>query len=311
MKKLLSSVIALTLGLSAFAADAVKQNQETETKLVPTVAVLSFDARTRTGESNGDGKSIADLVMVALLESGSAELVERAELDKALTELHLSQIGLVDKESQLKLGKLIGARILVAGSAFRSGDKNFLVAKVIGTETSRVFGCSVSGNGDFAAMTTELSKKIDKIIRESTGKLLPEKMNETTALTALSGSVKGNGRTVYLKIGEDIREQASDPAAETELKKLLLSLGFQVIDDRSAADFALIGEAVSSQTGSYKQFTGASARVELSLFGKDKKLLATASVKNTIAGATYLIAAKDAIAQSALTLAVELFPVMK
>ena len=89
---------------------------------MPTVAVLPFEARTRAGALNADGKSITELLGIALLEKGCAELVERAELDKALNELQLSAIGLTDKSSQLKLGKLVGAKIIITGSMFKSGE---------------------------------------------------------------------------------------------------------------------------------------------------------------------------------------------
>ena len=145
-----------------------------ESVQVPTVAVLPFEARTRAGSQIADGKSIAELLGIALLEKGCAELVERAELDKALDELQLSAIGLADKSSQLKLGKLVGAKIIITGSMFKSGEKNYLVAKIIGTETSRVMGCSVSGTDDFGGMTSELAPKIAALLELQSGKLLPQ-----------------------------------------------------------------------------------------------------------------------------------------
>lgn len=84
-----------------------------------------------------------------------------------------------------------------------------------------------------------------------------------------------------------------------------------MVKDRSEADFSIIGEAVAANAGSYQKFISASARVELSVFGKDKKLLSAGAAKETLAGATYVIAAKDAIAQATLRLAGELCSVMK
>ena len=114
-----------------------------------------------------------------------------------------------------------------------------------------------------------------------------------------------------MQVKEDIAVIVPDPAAETELKKLLLALDFQVVNTRAEADFAVIGEAIASNAGNYQKFTSASARLELSIYNKDKKLLATGSARETLAGATYIIAAKEAIAQTALKLAGEFFPVMK
>ncbi|OQA82349.1 MAG: Curli production assembly/transport component CsgG [Lentisphaerae bacterium ADurb.Bin242] len=305
MKIQLLSVLTVLSAFCGFAAEEVK------TEMVPTVAVLPFEARTRSGSQNEDGKSIAELLNIELLKLKEIELVERVELEKAMNELQLSALNLVSKESQTKLGKLIGAKILITGSSFRSGDKNFLVAKVIGTETSRVLGCSVSGSGDFASLTPELARQVSGILLKSGSKLLPAKESEKSVLDTLSAVVKGNSRKVYVKVPENIQVSIPDPAAETELKKLLLGLGFQVVENRDEADFSVMGEAIASQAGSYQKFISAQARLEMSIYDQKKKLLAAGAVKETLAGVTYVIAAKDAIGQATLRLAAELFPVMK
>lgn len=301
MKKFLL-ILLTALSVSCVWAESVQ---------IPTVAVLPFEARTRSGEQNADGKSIAELIGISLLETGSVELVERAELDKALDELQLSAVGLTEKESQLKLGKFVGARILITGSMFQSGDKHYLVAKIIGTETSRVMGCSVSGTGDFAGMTGELAPKIAAILEKQSEKLLPRPESVDTAATQLKSTVSGKQRKVFVRVKEEINVSVPDPAAETALKALLLELGFDVVNAEAGADFTVTGEAVASQAGDYRKFTSASARVELSVFDREKKLLATGAAKESLAGATYVIAAKEAIEQAALRLAGELFPVMK
>ena len=282
-----------------------------ESVQVPTVAVLPFEARTRTEAQNADGKSIAELLGIALLEKGCAELVERAELDKALNELQLSAIGLTDKSSQLKIGKLVGAKIIITGSMFKSGGKNYLVAKIIGTETSRVLGCSISGTDDFGGMTSELAPKIAAVLEQQSEKLLPQTQNVKSVFDLLQSTVKGKQRKVFISVKEDISVSVPDPAAETELKKLLLQLGFNIVDSVDNADYVIRGEALASQAGSYHKFISASARVELSVFDGGKKLLTTGSAKETLAGTTYVIAAKDAISQAALVLAAELFMVLK
>ena len=91
----------------------------------------------------------------------------------------------------------------------------------------------------------------------------------------------------------------------------MLQLGFNIVDSADSADYVIRGEALASQAGNYHKFTSASARVELSVFNDSKKLLASGAAKETLAGATYVIAAKDAISQAALVLASELFGVLK
>ena len=83
MKKI-TLILLAALAVSGVWAESVQ---------IPTVAVLPFEVRARSGGQAADGRSIAELVGIALLETGSAELVERAELDKALDELQLKMHG--------------------------------------------------------------------------------------------------------------------------------------------------------------------------------------------------------------------------
>ena len=301
MKKILTA-FAILFTLAAIANDTVT---------VPTVAVLPFEARDRQAASTDMGKSVAELLNVALMESGNADMVERAELDAALNELQLSAVGLTSKESQVKLGRFIGAKILITGSLFKSGSKNFVIVKIIGTETSRVMGASASGSENFTDLVPMLAPKVSAILEKQSAKLLPQELDNDTVTLQLKKIVKGNKRKVFVKVKEDIAVAVPDPAAETELKKLLLALDFQVVNTRGEADFAITGEAIAANAGSFHKFTSAASRLELSIFNKDKKLLATSAARETLAGGTYIIAAKEAIAQTALKLAGELFPVMK
>ena len=203
------------------------------------------------------------------------------------------------------------AKILITGSLFKSGSKNFVIAKIIGTETSRVLGASASGTEDFTSLVPMLAPKVSAILEKQSAKLLPKEQNKEDVLSRLKKVVQGKQRKVFVKVKEDIAVSVPDPAAETELKKLLLALDFQVVNTRNEADYAVIGEAIAANAGNYHQFTSASARLELSIFNKDKKLLATGAARETLAGGTYIIAAKEAIARTALKLAGEFFPVMK
>ena len=305
MKKILSVVLA------SLAAGVILAEDEAQTRIVPTVAVLNFEARDRSAANSDMGKSAAELLSLALQESGCADLVERAELNRALEELHLSSVGLTDKSSQVKLGRLVGAKILLTGSLFKSGDNNTVVVKIIGTETSRVFAASVTGTKDFSQLIPELAPKVSAVLNEQSEKLLPKPETAESAADTLKSQVNGKQRKVAVIIKEDIHGESSESAAESELKKLLLALNFQIVDDPREADFVVRGSAEASNAGMYRNFHAAAARVDFSVNASGERLLAKGAANEVVAGATYAIAAKDAIAKAALHLAVELFVSMK
>ena len=235
MNRLLMILAAVfTVHSAAVAADPAPQ-PETASLPVPTIAVLPFDSRGARAQDENLGKSIAELLSVELATQGDFELVERAELDKILTELHLSATGLVDKETQLKLGQLTGAKILITGSVFRSGDNNYVVAKLIGVETGKVLPAAANGGSAATDLVSELAVKVAGQLTARSRQLMPRPKTALSVAGELSGTVKGNGRKVYVKIAESISAPAIDPAAETELKKLLIALGFEVVEDRFRA----------------------------------------------------------------------------
>lgn len=313
-------LLIASLCLSVLAGIAYAQEQPAASKsgtdsavfmFVPTVAVLPFEARGRDLENDNVGKSVSELVGVALMEGG-INTVERAELNKALEELNLSAVGLADSASQVKLGRLIGAKILITGSVFKSGDKNYVVAKIIGTETSLATGTSVNGSAKPADLLPELNKKIIALLEKRGESLLPKEATVASASETLEKVIKGAKRKVYVKVSESINVPMPDPAAQTELEKLLLKLGFEVVPLEQDAEFSITGEAFAENAGTYHKFTSASARVEMKITDvKDKKLLASGAQRERLAGSAYADTAKSAIGQSALRLAQELFPVMK
>ena len=140
--------------------------------------------------------------------------------------------------------------------------------------------------------------------------LMPRPKTALSVAGELSGTVKGNGRKVYVKISESISAPAIDPAAETELKKLLIALGFEVVEDRQDAEFLFLGEGLATDSGRYQNFSSSTARLELNLY-KGKQILLSDRQKETVAGPSYVIAAKDALARSSLELARRMLPALK
>ena len=264
--------------------------------------MLPFDSRGARAQDENLGKSIAELLSVELATQGDFELVERAELDKILTELHLSATGLVDKETQLKLGQLTGAKILITGSVFRSGDNNYVVAKLIGVETGKVLPAAAKD------LVSELAVKVAGQLTARSRQLMPRPKTALSVAGELSGTVKGNGRKVYVKIAESISAPAIDPAAETELKKLLNKDREKY--EKIFAEFLFLGEGLATDSGRYQNFSSSTARLELNLY-KGKQILLSDRQKETVAGPSYVIAAKDALARSSLELARRMLPALK
>ena len=155
-KLIMKTRIALILALLLAAGTTVRA----ATNDVLTVAVFDFESKDES--VRGLGPKVATLVNANLSAEPQIITVERADLEKVLGEQELGLSGTVDPNSAAKVGQLTGAKVLVTGRVFRADNELILVAKIIGTETSRVYGELAKGNANASItdLSADLAKKI-------------------------------------------------------------------------------------------------------------------------------------------------------
>ena len=199
-----------------------------------TVAVLDFECR---DEILGDAGPQAGSILNALLSAESSLiLVERAELQKVLGEQELGLSGTVSPESAARVGQLTGAKVLVTGRVFKAGKETVLVAKIIGTETSRVYGEMVkSASTPISDLATELAGKIAQTVAARADTLVAREVTREDRVANIQKRLGDRPRpTVSVSIPErHFGGPTFDPAVETELGKLLTECGFTLAGEKS------------------------------------------------------------------------------
>jgi TolB-like protein len=232
-----------------------------------TVAVFDFDSK---DEAVRDlGPKVATLVNANLSAEPQIITVERAELEKVLGEQELGLSGTVTPDSAAKIGQLTGAKVLVTGRVFKVDDQTIIVAKVIGTETSRVYGEMIQGPParTIVDLSSDLAKKIAGAISEKGDTLVARVETREERIAKIKQALNGKKLpAVSVKIAEQhFGQYVIDPAAQTELSTILKQCGFTVLDDLSTnkAEIAITGEAISEfgmQKGNLKSCR---ARIEI------------------------------------------------
>ena len=234
---------------------------------VLTLAVFDFEAKDES--VSGLGPKIAMLLNANLSADPNLITVERAELEKVLGEQELGLSGTVSPETAAKVGKLTGAKILVTGRAFKTDTEFFIVAKVIGTETSRVYGELVKGgvNASVSDLSESLAKKISADVAQK-GDTLVAKVETHEDRVAKIKKELGEKKlpVVSVKISEQhFGQHVIDPAAQTEIALLLQQCGFTLADDKSTNQPAIeiIGEAFSELGLRKGNLQSCRARIEI------------------------------------------------
>ena len=105
----------------------------------PAVAVMPF--KDLSGSKSSVGEAIRETVTTDLKDVVGLRVIERSNIDKILTEQNLqSRKEDLDPMSTVKVGKLLGATLIVAG-AYQRSDKNVrLTARFVKVETGEIVG---------------------------------------------------------------------------------------------------------------------------------------------------------------------------
>jgi hypothetical protein len=281
----------------------------------PVYSVAVFDFESKDENVHDLGTKIATLISADLSAESQIVTVEREELAKVVGEQELGLSGNVSSETAAKVGQLTGAKVLVTGRVFKTDDDLILVAKIIGVETSRVYGEIVKGHGSatVADLSDQLAKKIAKTVTEKGETLVTQVESRDDKIKKILDSVKGDKRpSVSVNIAERHFGQAViDPSAQTELGYLLKKAGFTVVDDKSDAkpDIEITGEAFSAFGMRKGNLISCRSRLELKAQErKSGKILAIDRQTSVAVDIAEQIAAKNALQNAADELAARLLP---
>ncbi|MBI5329590.1 MAG: tetratricopeptide repeat protein [Betaproteobacteria bacterium] len=108
-------------------------------------------------------------LQIALAGKG-VQVVERAVIDKLLAELNLGSSALADPDTQLKLGRVMAARLMATGGVHpNAGNQSLATLRLVDVETTGIAMSAserMSANPDLAQTAESLAAAIAKTIRD-------------------------------------------------------------------------------------------------------------------------------------------------
>lgn len=135
-----------------------------------TVAVLYFQNQGNP-ELEPLKVGLAQMLTTDLLGAGTAKIVERTQLQAILDEMKLGHSAVADKDTSAKVGKLLGAELIVLGSYFSIAGTLRVDARLVRVETGEVIYAKGENGG--VAEFLDLEKRLASGFRDMLGKLLP------------------------------------------------------------------------------------------------------------------------------------------
>lgn len=315
MKLVILLFVLWTAAQTGSAALPGPRGGEEEKKIPVIFPTAIFPFQERGAVVAGYGEKVSDLLFAHLAADPHLLLVDRAEMKKQLEELELSLSGMMHPAQALKVGCLTGAKILITGSVLEEDKTLHLIAKIIGTETSRVLGASVAGeiSTELNLLVKKLAKEIGTKIEEGGHALVAREEKREDRITVLKRMLPDAPRPkLFIQIKERHVGQATvDPAAETELVFFSREAGFEVIDPKQGsvkdADVILTGEGFSEFALRRGNLIAVKARVEVkALDRKTNAVLAVDRQTTVVVDLTEQIAGKTALQKAAASLAMRL-----
>lgn len=271
-------------------------------------AVLDFSVRNRKQEELGG--EIAMLLTAYLSDNQQLLMVERQDIETLISEQALGKSGTVQQDTVAKVGQLTGAKIIISGTVMSLGDEQTLIAKIMGTETGRVFGVPVKvGKSD--SMTDAclvLAEKINEKISQNATSLVASETSSNDFIAKKKTELQGKKLpSVAVEVSErHIGQDAIDPAAETEVLYILQELGFTIIDQTKSnekPDILITGEAFSETGITRGEFVSSKGRVELKAIERQSgKILCTDRKVEVAVDMSAQIAGKAALQKAAASL---------
>ena len=232
-----------------------------------TLAVMPLTRAAGSAEYDGLGDALAGMLVSDLSTRPELSLVERARLDALLTELELAESDFVDPKTAAKMGRGLGAELVLVGT-FSVLDERFLMdARVVEVDSGKVRkAASAQGTrADFVAVEKEIVEGLlaDLDIALSGGdrrRLLIEAPTETfDALAAwgegLAEARRGRQAEAQAAFERALKADPSFAEARASLESLSAMLAqleakdAQAIDAERAKALAAVVKASPGPTG--------------------------------------------------------------
>ena len=163
MKKLLSLIIiciSLAVATESFASEK------------PRIGVLRFTNETSAGWWSWKvGSELQDMLASELVSTKAFQVLERKEIDAVLGEQELGESGRVDRSTKAKIGKIKGAKYLVAGTVSAFEESTSGTGGGIG-----IGGFSIGGKKEKAYMAVDV-----KVIDTTTAEIVDARTVEASS----------------------------------------------------------------------------------------------------------------------------------
>ena len=240
------------------------------------VGVLDFDTNQ---VSESDARTIADRMRIYLNRSEVFEVLERGQMNEILAEQGFQLSGACDTdECVVQVGRIIGARKMIAGSVSQVGKLYSLQVRIIDVSTGRIEETAYAdtrGNIERVLIkaTLEAAMKLIATVRESMGLPQPDDpIEEELRLLGRTGPISiPEGWYMRFSLGAGTMDVITDDVFDADLSGFGMGMDMGIgmtINRRTSVCFNFLGAMAMPPTLDYGDYSAmASADTTANLIG--------------------------------------------
>lgn len=164
------------------------------------IAVLDFQMQSDDFANKHMDSIVAEWFTTALVKEGRFEVVERRLLAKIFEEQKLVMSGMLDENSAMQIGKVLGVKVIISGSVIKVGEILQVNARIIDVESASIVAAESVKSPSTAVLQDlimEMSKKISKNFPLQGYIVDREEQTVTLDLGDLAGVKQGMEFVVY------------------------------------------------------------------------------------------------------------------
>lgn len=201
------------------------------------IAVLPFEVLSQNPEYKQFGIGTMDTLSVSLTGINDFVMIDRGKLNNVMKEQSFQKSGFTDLKDSVKMGKLLGAEILVTGTIQSFENKFRITASFIEVQTGKIIQASkVTGNNIF-----ELQDQLaEQLIQLGNVKLTKEQRKEISKVTKSTENTIAydnyiQGTTIRFQIATSGLTRNITNATESEIEEMF-NKAFEYFDKAIEAD---------------------------------------------------------------------------
>jgi len=176
------------------------------------VAILPFGTPKGQTDLEQYGVGTMDTLIQALSALPQFVMIDRARIESILQEQQFAQTGMVDTQTAVAVGKIVGAQSLITGNILKAGNLVRITAHFTDMKTGQI-GQSEVVTGPLDSIFDLMDQLARKFIEASGVQVTAEQQQRVSAVTKATASLGAydyylQGRKSYLKFTNDGYEDA-------------------------------------------------------------------------------------------------------